>query len=129
MSDLKEVWVWLNKFGTEDEKKRFRPVYQHIQKLESKIKKLEAIVDEQMAPQFFERKTKLQTELEKESLIKKSIDNSMSRRTESFNGESLKERLRQMILDNKLESEEWSRTLKWNKISEKEAYKIAGMEE
>jgi hypothetical protein len=128
MSDLKPVWQWLARFGTEDDKKRFRPVYQYIQKLEAKIKKLEAIVDEQMAPQFFEKKTKLQTELEKEALIKRSIENSMKLKNESFNGESLKERLRQMILDNKTESSEWSRTLKWNKLSQKEAYEIAGLE-
>jgi len=129
MSDLKEVWQWLSKFGTETDKTRFRPVYQYIQKLEAKIKKLEAIVDEQMAPQFFEKKTKLQTELEKEALIKRSIENSMKLKNESFNGESLKERLRQMILDNKTESSEWSRTLKWNCLTNEEAYKLAGMED
>jgi len=56
------------------------------------------------------------------------IENTMKLKNESFNGESLKERLRQMILDNKLETAEWSRTLKWNKLTEKEAYKLAGLE-
>ena len=124
-----EVWQWLAKFGTEDDKKRFRPVYTYIQYLETRLKKLEGILDEQMSPQMFPKKTKLDTEIEKKRLIEESIKRSMSRKDEGFNGEPLKARLRRMLVDKQTETPEWAATLRWNNLTEDEAKALAGLDE
>lgn len=129
MKPPNEVWDWLKKFGTEDDRKRFRPVYTYIQYLETRLKKLEAIVDEQMSPQMFPKKTKLDTEIEKKRLIEESIKRSMSRKDEGFVGEPLKARLRRMLVNNQMETPEWAATLRWNNLTEDEAKELAGLDE
>lgn len=129
MKEPKEVtdyWKRLKQFGTEEDKKSARPVYLYIQSLLKENANLLKKLEEFMIPQMFAKKPITQQELVKIKAIEDSIKVSMARSDEKKVYEPLKVRLRKMILDNKTETEEWARTLKWNSLTEEEARKLAG---
>jgi hypothetical protein len=124
-----EVWQWLKLYGSEEEKLRFRPVYKYIQTLEERIKKLEGLIDEHNAPQFFPVKSKVTGEVEKQKLIQQSIENTAKITREKKVYTPLKDRLRSFIVEEKTDTPEWALTLKWNNLTDKEARELAGVED
>lgn len=108
--DTKEAWNWLSKFGTEDQKKLFRPVYAYIKDLEKRLKLLEDSLEKKMSPQLSQSATQ-----------DPSVDRFLKLKEElskPFEATPLKERL--SILDDRgmRFTKEWALNLKWNRLTE-----------
>jgi len=118
--EVKECWDWLKRFGTADLKTRFRPVYFYIQALEKRIAELEKIHDQHMAPQMFKKPLS-----DKELLVQIQIEKTRKMMSEPVRSTPLKERLQNMIRENKVGTPEWEKTLKWNRLTEEKARELA----
>lgn len=117
MKTPKEVFEWVRLFGTEQDKERYRVLYKHIAELEKKIKKLEAIHDKHMAPQFFDKETAIQQQIEQNRI--RMEENNKDQR------EPLKVRLKRLYKNEAIDSKEWNAICKWNRLSPEQAIKIA----
>jgi CRP-like cAMP-binding protein len=121
MSTIKEAWEWLRKFGTKDDKERFRPVYIYIQTLERKLDKMQKEIDKLKAPSMFDKKLEA---IEANTLL------NMSRLRETPKMYApLSLRLKIMYENNQAGSQEWISTLKWNKLTEQEAMELVKKEQ
>jgi hypothetical protein len=115
MKTPKEVFEWVRLFGTEQDKEKYRVLYKHIVEQDKKIKKLEAIHDKHMAPQFFDKETAIQQQIE---LNRKRLEEKDSR-------EPLKVRLKRLYKNEAIDSKEWNAICKWNRLTPEQAIKIA----
>lgn len=113
--DIAAAWQWLKTFGTQQQKELFRPVYAHIQQLEKRVAQLEKIHDAHMAPQMF---TPQSSETIKREMQIEKLRKEINTPKQYF---PLKTRLQNMIRDNKVGSDEWLKTLKWNNLTEEKA--------
>jgi hypothetical protein len=107
---VKEAWDWLKRFGTQQQKELFRPVYHELERLKKRVAELEKIHDQYMAPQMFKP-----TPTDKEILIQMQIEKRRLEAREPIQFSPLKERLALMIKENKVGSKEWEKALKWSK--------------
>lgn len=119
MANTKEAWDWLKRFGTQQQKELFRPVYMYIQTLEKRIAELEKIHDAHMAPQMFAKPLS-----DKELLIQIQIEKTRKLVNQPVKKYPLKERLQMMVSNNMVGTPEWIKTLKWNRLTEAEAMEI-----
>jgi len=124
MSKNKEAWDWLKRFGTKDQKDLFRPVYSYIQQLEKRIAELELMHDKHMAPQMFAKPL-----TDKELLVQLQIEKTRKMLDSPIQRWPLKERLQNMIDENKVDSDEWNKTLKWNRLTNQAAFDIVNKNE
>jgi hypothetical protein len=113
MMTLKEIEEYMKRFATEDEKKRFRVVWAEMNRLRKRVADLEKIHDKHMAPQMFKEKPS-----SNEILIQAQIEKRRKELEQPKQFFPLKERLKLMIQNGKKGSDEWNKTLKWNRLTE-----------
>lgn len=120
MHTSKEVFEWVKRFGTEEDKKRYRILWAEMQRMDKRIKELEAIHDRHMAPQMFDKVDA------KESLVRLQIEKT---RKELEKGKhvqkwSRKERLTGILERSGKGSKEWEQALRWGKLTDSMAMEI-----
>jgi hypothetical protein len=119
MNKVKEVWDWLKRYGTDDLRVRFKPIYLYIQKLEKENEKLRA----QCKVDMFKDCDKVK------AIHEQGLQEIVRNRTEKKEYYPLQKRLKILSLKGKQGSQEWLTTLRWNKLSEEQALELAGRED
>jgi hypothetical protein len=117
MNTPKEVFEWVKRFGTEDDKKRYRILWAEMQKMDKRIKELEKIHDKHMAPQMFDKKS------DKETLIQLQIEKTRKEleRAKLTKKWTQKERLASILINSGKDSKEWAQALKWGRLTDTQA--------
>ena len=117
MNTSKDVFEWVKRFGTEDDKKKYRILWNEMQKMSKRIKELEAIHDRHMAPQMFDKhsdkEAQVRLQIEKN---RKAIEN--SKLTQKW---TQAERLTSILENSGKESREWAQALKWGRLTDVQA--------
>ncbi len=116
--DLVDITKWVIRYGTQQDKERYRVVFKEIERLRNEVKKLKKQIQELSAPDLIPQPDK---EKRVADLIEKTRNE--IRKTQ-WQGESLPERLFAMKMNNQIDSELWNRTLKWNKLSLEKALEL-----
>tara|TARA_R110000868_G_scaffold377233_1_gene642531 strand:- start:134 stop:523 length:390 start_codon:yes stop_codon:yes gene_type:complete len=113
--DVKQVWEWLKRFGTEDEKKRLRPVAKYISELEHAVKRLEHdlahLKQGKLIPQFNEAQFHI------DPTAVKTCSWDPPPRVFA----PLAERLASMEYRGEIDSDNWERTLRYNSLTQEQA--------